>query len=129
MYADHNPSLKSMKTSFYWAKLERTGDNAVDEADVCYDFNADGILDGGTQAELINLDAIGPQERQLFEVRMADGHIEKVIYRGNFTPSQRRLNRTCGENLWELSAVAPQAPHPRYLPQILNKDRSKSGSS
>ena len=52
----------------------------MNEADVCYDFNADGILDGGSQAELINLDAIGPQERQLFEVRMADGQIEKVSF-------------------------------------------------
>lgn len=80
MYPDPNPSLKYMKSSFYWAKLERTGDNAVDEEDVCYDFNADGILDGGSQAELINLDAIGAQGRQLFEVPMADGHIEKVSF-------------------------------------------------
>ena len=80
MYADQNPSLKCVKTSFYWAKLERTGDNAVDEEDVCYDFDADGILDGGSQAELINLDAIGSQGRQLFEVRMTDGHIEKVSF-------------------------------------------------
>lgn len=80
MYTDPNPSLKYAKTSFYWAKLERTGDNAVDEADVCYDFNGDGILDGGAQAELVNLDAIGADGRQLFEVTMADGHIEKVSF-------------------------------------------------
>jgi len=80
MYTDPNPSLKYAKTSFFWAKLERTGDNAVDEEDFCYDFDADGILDGSSQAELINLDAIGPDERQLFEVPMADGHIEKVSF-------------------------------------------------
>ena len=32
-------------------------------------------------------------------------------------------------NLGEPSAVAPQTPHPRYLPRILNKNRSKSGTS
>lgn len=30
MYADPNPSLISQKSSFHWAKLDRTGDNAVD---------------------------------------------------------------------------------------------------
>lgn len=80
MYADPNPSLKSIKTSFYWAKLERTGDNAVDEQDFCYDYDADGILDGGSQAELVNLDAIGADGRQLFEVPMADGQITKVSF-------------------------------------------------
>ncbi len=80
MYQDANPSLKLSKTSFYWAKLERTGDNAVDEADFCYDFDADGILDGGSEAQLVNLDAIGPEDRQLFEVMMADGHTQKVSF-------------------------------------------------
>ncbi|MCL2420342.1 MAG: DUF362 domain-containing protein [Defluviitaleaceae bacterium] len=80
MYPDTNPSLKHYKTSFYWAKLERTGDNAVDEADICYDFNADGILDGGSKAELVNLDAIGPDGRQLFEVPMKNGHKVKVSF-------------------------------------------------
>lgn len=80
MYADPNPSLKAAKTSFYWAKLERTGDNAVDEEDFCYDFDADGILDGGSHAELVNLDAIGADARQLFEVPMGDGHIVKVAF-------------------------------------------------
>ncbi len=80
MYSDPNPSLKYARSSFYWAKLDRTGDNAVNKEDVCYDYNADGILDGGSQAELVNLDAIGPEGRQLFEVVMADGHIEKVSF-------------------------------------------------
>jgi len=80
MYVDPNPSLKHEKSSFYWAKLGRTGDNAVNEGDICYDFDADGILDGGSQAELINLDGIGPEGRQLFEIPMADGRIEKVSF-------------------------------------------------
>jgi len=80
MYEDPDPSLKRIKTSFYWAKLERTGDNAVDEADFCYDFNADGILDGGSEAELVNLDSIKEDGRQLFEVPMASGNIVKVSF-------------------------------------------------
>jgi len=80
MYADVNPSLKHAKSSFYWGKLERTGDNAVDEQDFCYDFDADGILDGGSEAELINLDSIGPEGRQLFEVPIADGKTVNVSF-------------------------------------------------
>jgi len=80
MYADQNPSLKTAKTSFYWAKLERTGDNAVDEEDICYDFNADGILDGSSEAELVNLDSIGSEGRQLFEVAVSDGQVVKVSF-------------------------------------------------
>ena len=80
MYSDPNPSLKSAKTSFYWAKLERTSDNAVDEEDLCYDYDADGILDGGSEAELVNLDSIGANGRQLFEVKMANGNIVKVSF-------------------------------------------------
>lgn len=80
MYADPNPSLKVIKTSFYWAKLERTGDNAVNEEDFCYDFDADGILDGGSEAELVNLDAIGEDGRQTFEVPMDGGNIVNVSF-------------------------------------------------
>ena len=80
MYDYPDPSHKNIKTSFYWAKLERTGDNAVDEADFCYDFDADGILDGGSEAELVNLDAIGPDGRQLFEIPMEAGHKVKVSF-------------------------------------------------
>ena len=80
MYDDPNPSLKFSKTSFYWAKLERTGDNAVDEEDFCYDFNADGILDGGSNAELVNLDSIKEDGRQLFEVHMANGNTVNVSF-------------------------------------------------
>ena len=80
MYPYKNPSLKFAKSSFYWAKLERTGDNAVDEEDFCYDFDADGILDGGSEAELINLDSLGPDDRQLFEIPMKNGNIVKVSF-------------------------------------------------
>ncbi|MCL2388464.1 MAG: DUF362 domain-containing protein [Defluviitaleaceae bacterium] len=80
MYSNRNPSLKSIKTSFYWAKLERTGDNAVDEEDYCYDFNADGILDGDSKAELVNLDAIGTEGRELFEIPMESGRVVKVSF-------------------------------------------------
>jgi len=80
MYSYPNPSLKSIKTSFYWAKLERTGDNAVDEEDFCYDFDADGILDGGSKAELVNLDSIGAEGRQLFDVPMKSGRTVKVSF-------------------------------------------------
>ena len=80
MYADPNPSLKQIRTSFYWAKLERTGDNAVDEADYCYDYDADGILDGGSGAQLVNLDSIGENDRQLFEIDMESGRKIKVSF-------------------------------------------------
>jgi uncharacterized protein (DUF362 family) len=43
---------------FYWARLERTGDNSISAGDVCYDGNHDGLLDGGSDAVLVNLDAL-----------------------------------------------------------------------
>lgn len=58
MYRDANPSLKSAKTSFYWGKLDRDGNNSVDPEDICYDSSGDGILDGTSQAQLINLDSL-----------------------------------------------------------------------
>jgi len=80
MYTDPNPSLKHEKGSFYWGRLERTGDNAIDPEDVTYDFNANGILDGDSQAEIVNLDGIAEDGRQLFDVEMADGSIIKVSF-------------------------------------------------
>ncbi len=93
MYADPNPSLKYAKTSFYWGKLERTGDNAVDADDFCYDFDADGVLDGASRAELVNLDAIGSDGRQLFDVPMSDGEIEKVSF-PKFLRTKEQAQRT-----------------------------------
>ncbi len=80
MYADKDPSLKSAGSGFYWARLEQTGDNCVDEQDICYDYDADGVLDGTSGASLVNLDALGENDRQLFEVRMPDGHLERVAF-------------------------------------------------
>lgn len=80
MYTDPNPSLKHAKSSFYWAKLERTGDNAVDEQDICYDYDADGVLDGGSKAELVNLESIGEDGRQLFDIEMDGGRIVNVSF-------------------------------------------------
>ncbi len=70
---DPNPSLKEsdVDLSFYWARLERTGDNAVEERDVCYDGDADGILDGGSYARLINLDSLLEDDRDVTRVRVA----------------------------------------------------------
>ncbi len=80
MYADPNPSLKSADSGFYWARLEQTGDNSVDKQDICYDYDADGILDGESNARLVNLDSLGENERQLFKVEMPDGHHKKVAF-------------------------------------------------
>jgi len=80
MYADPNPSLKQIRTSFYWARLERTGDNAIDKEDFCYDYEASGILDGGSHAQLVNLDSLGANDRQLFEIPMESGRKVKVSF-------------------------------------------------
>jgi len=57
-----NPSLKSNKNSFYWANLNIIG-KKQDKANHCYDNNADGILDGISNAKLINLDSLDINER------------------------------------------------------------------
>jgi len=80
MYREPEPSLKHEKGSFYWGRLERTGDNSVDPGDITYDLEAKGILDGGSEAELINLDSILAEDRQLFDVEMANGNIIKVSF-------------------------------------------------
>lgn len=72
-YKDTNPSLKSETHSFYWARLERTDDNLVNQEDFCYDCNADDILDGSSKATLINLDSIGEEGRILYKVKLANG--------------------------------------------------------
>lgn len=72
-YKDKNPSLKESSTSFYWARLEKNGDNAVDDGDICYDADADGILDGGSFAQLVNLDSIGREGRYTTKVKVASG--------------------------------------------------------
>jgi uncharacterized protein (DUF362 family) len=63
-YPDTNPSVDTpLLLGFYWAWLERTGNDSKDPGDVCYDYDADGILDGGSNAQLVNLDAIDESGR------------------------------------------------------------------
>lgn len=77
---DPNPSLKTNTNSFYWGRLERTGDNLVNQEDFCYDYNADGILDGRSKATLVNLDSIGEEGRIRYEVKLANGRTVKVAF-------------------------------------------------
>ena len=73
-YYHRNPSLKEEPTSFYWAKLGRSGNNAINPCvDICYDANADGILDGSSNAQLVNLDSLGEKERFCRTVSLYDG--------------------------------------------------------
>lgn len=74
-YKDKNPSSKNNPGSFYWARVEKTGDNAVDERDICYDSNADGILDGISLAKLINLDSLLEKDRIEYKVKVASGRV------------------------------------------------------
>lgn len=62
-YSDKNPSSKSDKTSFYYARLERKNNT------VYYDSDADGLLDGSSKAELVNLDSINEKDRYCTTVK------------------------------------------------------------
>jgi len=77
---DPNPSAVSNKCGFHWARLNRVPDNTVSAEDICYDYNCDGYLDGLSRAKLVNLDAIGEDERDLHIIRMADGREVKVAF-------------------------------------------------
>ncbi len=55
-----NPSDRDHPQSFYHARLYR-----ADGDDIGYDQDGDGILDGGSGAELINLDSVGKSDRFL----------------------------------------------------------------
>lgn len=70
---DKNPSAKDWPKSFYWARIEKNGDNAVDDGDICYDDDADGILDGDSHAQLVNLDSIDETGRFTTKVKVASG--------------------------------------------------------
>jgi formylglycine-generating enzyme required for sulfatase activity/uncharacterized protein (DUF362 family) len=48
---------------FNLSRHDRTVNNEKDAEDVCIDLDGDGILDGGSGAELVNLDSIGPWGR------------------------------------------------------------------
>ena len=55
---EKNPSDKNNPQSFYYARLQRSAGNSVEANDICYDYDADGILDGGSGAKLVNLDSV-----------------------------------------------------------------------
>jgi uncharacterized protein (DUF362 family) len=63
--SEKNPSDKNNPQSFHYARLQRSGGDQVDKDDVCYDYDADGILDGGSGAQLVNLDSVQISERFL----------------------------------------------------------------
>ncbi|MDD1712913.1 MAG: DUF362 domain-containing protein [Methanoregulaceae archaeon] len=63
--AERNPADKNNPNSFYYARLQRSSGNSVDAKDFCYDYDADGILDGGSEAQLVNLDSVQMSERFL----------------------------------------------------------------
>ncbi len=65
-----NPSDPDNKQSFYWARLERSETNG---GTVYYDEKGSGFLDGGSKAKLVNLDAIGSDERFLARVKNSEG--------------------------------------------------------
>lgn len=67
-YTNRNPSLNGVDTSFYRARLERSGNNDVDPEDICYDRNGDGLLDGESGARLVNCDSWDMNRRFLTEV-------------------------------------------------------------
>jgi uncharacterized protein (DUF362 family) len=62
---EKNPSDKNNPQSFYYARLQRSPGKLVDKNDICYDYDADGVLDGGSGAELVNLDSVPNSERFL----------------------------------------------------------------
>ncbi|HNX57472.1 MAG TPA: DUF362 domain-containing protein [Spirochaetota bacterium] len=64
-YPGSDPSDRSEKTSFHSAYFDRNHNGLQDENDICYDFDADGYLDGSSRARLVNLDAIPESGRFL----------------------------------------------------------------
>lgn len=77
---DPNPSSIENKCSFHWARLNRIADNTVSAEDVCYDYDCDGYLDGASRAQLVNLDSIGEDGRDLHIMHMSDGSDIKVAF-------------------------------------------------
>lgn len=63
--AEKNPSDKNNPQSFHYARLQRSPGKTVERNDITYDYDADGILDGGSGAELVNLDSVQMSERFL----------------------------------------------------------------
>jgi uncharacterized protein (DUF362 family) len=62
---EKNPADKMNPNSFHYARLQRGEGDTVGPEDICYDYDADGILDGGSRAELVNLDSVPISERFL----------------------------------------------------------------
>jgi len=62
-YGGSNPSDRSQSTSFHHAYFDRNHNGSIDQDDSCYDYDADGYLDGSSRARLVNLDAIPESER------------------------------------------------------------------
>jgi uncharacterized protein (DUF362 family) len=60
MVPDKNPSDKENPHSFYYARFQRTG-----TSDICYDSEGNGILDGKSAAQLVNLDSVQKSDRFL----------------------------------------------------------------
>jgi hypothetical protein len=62
---EKDPSDRNNPMSFHYARLQRSGGTSVHENDICYDYDADGVLDGGSGATLVNLDSVPHSERFL----------------------------------------------------------------
>ncbi|MFB3765134.1 MAG: DUF362 domain-containing protein [Methanotrichaceae archaeon] len=62
---EKNPSDKNNPHSFYYARLQRSAGKSVEADDICYDYDADSTLDGGSGAELVNLDSVQMSDRFL----------------------------------------------------------------
>lgn len=77
---DPNPSDVNNKVGFHWARLNRIPDNNVCPEDVCYDYEANGLLDGFSGATLVNLDALGADERDLHLIQLANGRTIPVSF-------------------------------------------------
>jgi len=81
-----DPSAPGYTNSFHWCKVERTGNDAVDAGDYCYDRDSDGILDGTSNAVLVNLDAVHADDR--FPTEVSEPHL------GTFTIYMPKFLRT-----------------------------------
>ena len=77
---DKNASDVDNPVSFHWARLNRVPDNCVCPEDVCYDFAADGYLDGTSLAKLVNLDAIQEDDREKRLIRLDHGRELSVSF-------------------------------------------------
>ena len=62
---EKNPSDKNNIQSFHYARLQRSAGKSVEPNDICYDFDSNGVLDGGSGAELVNLDSVQISDRFL----------------------------------------------------------------